>query len=113
MCIRDRLKDDPVGSASAEGRLSIRVSDLSRAFNLSPREEEVLQLIAQRTTVAEIEEVLYVSQGTVKAHINHIYRKFDIHSKTKLFELLDDVEKPVRKTRRSDAALDDEEGLTA
>ena len=61
--------------------MAIRVSDLSRAYNLSPREEEVLQLIAQGDTVAEIEEVLYVSQGTVKAHINHIYRKFNIHSK--------------------------------
>ena len=107
------LKDDGLENASSEGRLAIRVSDLSRAFNLSPREEEVLQLIAQRNTVAEIEEVLYVSQGTVKAHINHIYRKFDIHSKTELFELLDDVEKPVRKTRRPAATVDDEEGLTA
>ena len=107
------LKGDGLENASSEGRLAIRVSDLSRAFNLSPREEEVLQLIAQRNTVAEIEEVLYVSQGTVKAHINHIYRKFDIHSKTELFELLDDVEKPVRKTRRPAATVDDEEGLTA
>lgn len=54
-----------------------------------------------------------MSQGTVKAHINHIYRKFDIHSKTELFELLDDVEKPVRKIRRPTATVDDEEGLTA
>ena len=104
------LKDDPMGSASAEGRMAIRVSDLSRAYNLSPREEEVLQLIAQGDTVAEIEEVLYVSQGTVKAHINHIYRKFNIHSKSELFELLNDVEKPVRKGRRSSSsAWEDEE----
>lgn len=107
------LKDDQVGSASAEGRLAIRVSDLSRAYNLSPREEEVLQLVAQGNTVAEIEEVLYVSQGTVKAHMNHIYRKFDIHSKTELFELLNDVEKPVRKTRRPAGVVDDEERPTA
>ena len=104
------LKDDPMGGASAEGRMAIRVSDLSRAYNLSPREEEVLQLIAQGDTVAEIEEVLYVSQGTVKAHINHIYRKFNIHSKSELFELLNDVEKPVRKGRRSSSsAWEDEE----
>lgn len=104
------LKDDPMGSASAEGRMAIRVSDLSRAYNLSPREEEVLQLIAQGDTVAEIEEVLYVSQGTVKAHINHIYRKFNIHSKSELFELLNDVEKPVRKGRRSSSSVwEDEE----
>ena len=90
--------------------MAIRVSDLSRAYNLSPREEEVLQLIAQGDTVAEIEEVLYVSQGTVKAHINNIYRKLNIHSKSELFELLNDVDKHVRKGRRSSSsAWEDEE----
>nr|WP_253288194.1 MULTISPECIES: helix-turn-helix transcriptional regulator [Paraeggerthella] len=75
----------------------MRVSDLSRVYSLSPREEEVLQLLAQRATVAEIEEALYVSQGTVKAHINHIYRKLGIHSKAELFGLLDSPEKPARR----------------
>ena len=36
------LKDDPMGSASAEGRMAIRVSDLSRAYNLSRGRNEVL-----------------------------------------------------------------------
>lgn len=102
------LKDDPMG-ASAEGRIAIRVSDLSRAYNLSPREEEVLQLIAQGDTVAEIGDVLYVSQGTVKAHINHIYRKCGIHSKSELLELLNDVEKPRRARRRGEVDAGDEE----
>lgn len=93
------LTDDQLESAPAEGRLATRVSDLSHVYNLSPREEEVLQLLAQRSTVAEIEEVLYVSQGTVKAHVNHIYRKLGIHSKAELFELLDSPEKPVRGPR--------------
>ncbi len=90
------LKDDQLETAPAEGRLALRVSDLSKAYSLSPREEEVLQLLAQRSTVAEIEEVLYVSQGTVKAHINHIYRKMGIHSKAELIDLLDSPEKPAR-----------------
>ena len=88
------------------------MSDLSRAYNLSPREEEVLQLLAQRMTVAEIEEALYVSKGTVKAHINHIYRKCGVHSKSELFELLNDVEKPLaRKKGGPSAAAGDEEQL--
>lgn len=91
------LSDDQLARGPAEGRLAMRISDLSQVYSLSPREEEVLQLLAQHSTVAEIEEVLYVSQGTVKAHINHIYRKLGIHSKTELFEVLDSPEKPVRK----------------
>ena len=90
------LNDDQM-DAPSEGRAAMRASDLSHAYGLSPREEEVLQLLAQRMTVAEIEEALYVSQGTVKAHVNHIYRKLGIHSKAELFELLDNPEKPIRK----------------
>ena len=104
------LKDDPMGGASAEGRMAIRVSDLSRAYNLSRARKRCCSSSPKGDTVAEIEEVLYVSQGTVKAHINHIYRKFNIHSKSELFELLNDVEKPVRKGRRSSSsAWEDEE----
>ncbi|RNL47139.1 helix-turn-helix transcriptional regulator [Paraeggerthella hongkongensis] len=91
------LNDDQMESGPAEGRTAMRVSDLSRVYSLSPREEEVLQLLAQRATVAEIEEALYVSQGTVKAHVNHIYRKLGIHSKAELFGLLDSPEKPARR----------------
>ena len=91
------LNDDQMESGPAEGRTAMRVSDLSRVYSLSPREEEVLQLLAQRATVAEIEEALYVSQGTVKAHINHIYRKLGIHSKAELFGVLDSPEKPARR----------------
>lgn len=105
------LSDDQLESGSAEGRLATRVSDLSRVHNLSPREEEVLQLLAQRTPVAEIEEALYVSQGTVKAHISHIYRKLGIHSKAELYEALNGPEKPVRSRRgAARASAGDEEG---
>lgn len=34
-------------------------------------------------------EALYVSDGTVKTHISHIYRKFDVHGRQ---ELLDTVQ---------------------
>lgn len=90
------LSGSETGDSSVDQRTAMRVSDLSRRYNLSPREEEVLQLMAQRSTVSEIEEALYVSQGTVKAHINHIYRKLGIHSKAELFDVLDDPETPVR-----------------
>jgi DNA-binding NarL/FixJ family response regulator len=42
---------------------------------LTPREAEVLQLIAEGLTNAEIAERLVVSPTTVKSHINHIFGK--------------------------------------
>lgn len=70
-------------------RLSLRVSELSKEHDLSPREEEVLQLLARKKTTAQIEEELYVAQGTIKAHISHIYKKLNVHSRDELRELLE------------------------
>ncbi|MEF9841341.1 MAG: LuxR C-terminal-related transcriptional regulator [Raoultibacter sp.] len=81
--------DDQPGKPSV-GKLSLRVSSLAKEHDLSPREEEVLQLVARKKTVAQIEEDLYVAQGTIKAHISHIYRKLDVHSRNELHELLED-----------------------
>ncbi|MEG0461699.1 response regulator transcription factor, partial [Gordonibacter sp.] len=56
--------------------------------HLSPREEEVLQLMARKESLAEIEANLFVAQGTVKAHISRIYRKLGVHSKEELYGVL-------------------------
>jgi LuxR family maltose regulon positive regulatory protein len=49
---------------------------------LSERELEVLQLIAAGKSNRRIAQELFVSVGTVKTHINHLYRKLDAHSRT-------------------------------
>jgi LuxR family maltose regulon positive regulatory protein len=49
---------------------------------LSERELEVLQLIAVGKTNRRIASELFVSVGTVKTHINNLYRKLDAHSRT-------------------------------
>jgi DNA-binding NarL/FixJ family response regulator len=43
--------------------------------DLTPREIEVLGLIAEGLTNAEIAEALVVSGATVKSHVNHIFAK--------------------------------------
>jgi LuxR family maltose regulon positive regulatory protein len=49
---------------------------------LSERELEVLQLIAAGKSNRRIASELFVSVGTVKTHINNLYRKLDAHSRT-------------------------------
>ena len=49
---------------------------------LSERELEVLGLIAAGKSNRQISSELFVSVGTVKTHINNLYRKLDTRSRT-------------------------------
>jgi DNA-binding NarL/FixJ family response regulator len=49
---------------------------------LSPRELEVLDLLVEGKTNKEIAEQLYISDKTVKIHVNKIYKKFKVKSRS-------------------------------
>ena len=57
-----------------------------RNERLSDREREVLTLIAQGKTTAEIAEALFLSPHTVQSHRDHIMNKLDLHSKADLIK---------------------------
>jgi len=50
---------------------------------LSKRELEVLQLIVAGMSNRGIAEKLIIGEGTIKTHINHIYSKLDVESRTR------------------------------
>jgi PAS domain S-box-containing protein len=60
-----------VGRPPSEGGLWAERARLQ----LSPRELEVLQLVAAGNSAPEIGELLFVSAGTVKTHLKNIYGK--------------------------------------
>jgi DNA-binding CsgD family transcriptional regulator len=51
-------------------------------WGLTPRELEVLQLLAQGLTDREIAEALFVSRRTASDHVGHILRKLDARSRS-------------------------------
>lgn len=61
--------------------VSVAASRPAVANPLSPRETEVLNLLARGMSFAEISSVLNISCHTVTAHIKKIYRKLQVHSR--------------------------------
>jgi DNA-binding NarL/FixJ family response regulator len=55
--------------------------DDARSRNLTPRELEVLKLIAGGSTNGEIADELVISEVTVKTHIHHILTKLDLRDR--------------------------------
>jgi DNA-binding CsgD family transcriptional regulator len=49
---------------------------------LTPREREVLELVAEGRTNAEIAASLWISPGTVRRHLENIFEKLGVHTRT-------------------------------
>jgi len=65
-----------VGAAVAD---AIRTGGPASDERLTPREREVLQLVAEGKTTKEIAAILKVSVKTADAHRTHLMQKLDIH----------------------------------
>lgn len=55
-------------------------------LNLTPREYEVLQLMAKGHSNTEIAEALFLSLSTIKTHASNLFVKMDVSSRTKAIE---------------------------
>lgn len=62
----------------------------SRRNGLSPREQEVCDLIAQGRTNREIAEMLFISLSTTKVHVKHIFEKLGVRSRAEAARVWDD-----------------------
>jgi DNA-binding CsgD family transcriptional regulator len=49
---------------------------------LTSREREILELVAEGRTNSEIAEHLWVSPGTVRKHLDNVYAKLGVHTRT-------------------------------
>jgi DNA-binding NarL/FixJ family response regulator len=64
------------------------ISKTGKINGVTNREKEIVELVVQGDTNKEIAEKLFVSEHTVKAHLNRIFRKFNASSRSKLITLV-------------------------
>lgn len=80
-----------LGEARPESRRPFREHCLSVAssFGLTERETEIMMLVAKGRSTPRIREELGLTIGTVNTHMNHLYKKLDVHDRQELIDLLE------------------------
>lgn len=79
------IKLAAAGQAVFDPTVATRVLNQMRtpnAQNLSPRETEIIGLIAQGLSNKQAATQLYLSEATVKTHLVHIFEKLGVDSRT-------------------------------
>src|SRR6478609_1611308 len=71
-----------ISSAPARGRAAVGLDWPGRGEGLSDREAEILALITQGMSNADVARLTYLSPNTVKSYIRTIYRKIGAASRT-------------------------------
>jgi len=57
-------------------------------YNLTPREKAIAKLILDGVTYKKIGESLFIAEGTVRTHAQHIFEKVNVSNKIELINKL-------------------------
>jgi DNA-binding CsgD family transcriptional regulator len=67
--------------------------ELAELHQLTPRENEILLLLAHGRDIPHIATQLFISKNTVRTHTKSVYAKLDVHSRQKLLDLLEEKQR--------------------
>ncbi|MEE0581831.1 MAG: helix-turn-helix transcriptional regulator, partial [Adlercreutzia sp.] len=82
------MVSEPDGDEGVPAEIAAYCQDLAVEYGLTPREAEILALVALGRSAKYISEELTVSYNTTRTHVRHIYEKLNIHSKQELIDLV-------------------------
>mgnify|MGYP003476959280 CR=1 FL=1 len=83
-----RFLSEPISEIVMENAFKPRqTSDLDPLANLSPREKEIMQLIAEEHTSVEIAAFLFISEKTVEKHRANLMEKLHVRNLAGLVRL--------------------------
>ena len=70
--------DGPADSPASALPVEARVTLLAERFALTPRETEIVQILARGHGCSFVAETLLISKSTVYTHVRNVYRKLDV-----------------------------------
>lgn len=86
------VEADTASDKPSSVRWKERCVELCRTCELSPRESEVLMLLARGRNASAIAEKLVISPHTARTHIGRIYQKVGVNSHQELLDKVDGIE---------------------
>lgn len=78
----DTIRSVHAGRKEIPPEIAAKLADHVASETLTPRQEEVLRGVAEGKSNLEIAKALYVSEGTVKAHVKAILQKLGARDRT-------------------------------
>jgi DNA-binding CsgD family transcriptional regulator len=73
---------EQAGPVSAQPPRGGAPADRPAVFSLTAREQEVLGLLAEGMTNAQLAEALFISERTANRHVSNIFLKLGVHNRT-------------------------------
>lgn len=83
---------EPVASTPRTVGVRERSLAVAARCRLTPRETEILELLAHGRNGPFIQEKLVLSRNTVKTHVANIYAKLGVHSQQELIDLVEQAD---------------------
>lgn len=90
------VQEESDNDKKRESRYGKACKAVCERYGLTPREQEVFELLARGRNAGHIGKQLYIATNTVKTHSQRIYRKMEINSQQ---QLIDMVEERVQENR--------------
>ena len=88
-CIRkvhagEQWLDHQLSNVALEALLRRETAGRAGSSTLSPRETEIVRMVVSGLPNRELAQRLGLSEGTIKIHLNNIYKKLKVHSRLEL-----------------------------
>jgi len=80
--ILETLRAVHAGQKRIAGKAGMKLAERASLPELTEREMDVLGMMAKGKSNAEISAALFIAEGTVKFHVNHILNKMGVNDRT-------------------------------